>query len=494
MYAIYARQSIERQDSVSIDAQIEQCKSRINSANVKEYSDVGYSGKNIKRPQFEQLLKDVQNGIITTVISYRLDRISRSITDFANLLNLFEKHNVQYISATEQFDTSTPMGRAMIYIVMVFAQLERETIAGRIEDNYRYRAKLGHFMGGNTPFGYSSTRIIIEGKKTSVLVPNDNAILLQKIFDMFTNKENLYSMAKSLNNDGFRTTKGNLWTANAIKRILQNVSPCPADETIYNYLTAKGYEIANSKEDFDGQFGMCIFFKNKNRNQETEIEKQVAVIGLHKPIITSEQYIKAQSLLNAKEPSHTKRSQKSFLAGLLKCEECGFSFGLKSTAKGGKDYAYYYCRSRHSRGLCQNGIYISANELEQVVINDCIKHLDDFLESDLKNAKNKQIVFSKEDEIQAQIDNIISNIGKGNAVVDNLLTTKITALQNQLNEMKADRAKQYTNISYDDLKTMKQQLGAFERLTMNAKISLIRNIVKTVKISKQGDITVNYMF
>ena len=156
MYAIYARQSIERQDSVSIDAQIEQCKSRINSANVKEYSDVGYSGKNIKRPQFEQLLKDVQNGIITTVISYRLDRISRSITDFANLLNLFEKHNVQYISATEQFDTSTPMGRAMIYIVMVFAQLERETIAGRIEDNYRYRAKLGHFMGGNTPFGYSS--------------------------------------------------------------------------------------------------------------------------------------------------------------------------------------------------------------------------------------------------------------------------------------------------------------------------------------------------
>lgn len=494
MYAIYARQSIERQDSVSIEAQFEQCKSRINSTDIKQYSDVGYSGKNIKRPQFEQLIRDVENGVITTVVSYRLDRISRSITDFANLLNLFEKYNVQYISATEQFDTSTPMGRAMIYIVMVFAQLERETIAGRIEDNYRYRAKLGHFMGGNTPFGYSSTKIIINEKKASILVPNDNAVLLEKLFDMFTDKNNLHSMAKTLNSEGYRTAKGNLWTSNSIKRILENISPCPADERTYNYLTAKGYEIANSKEDFNGQFGMCIFFKNKNRNQEAEIEKQVAVIGLHKPIISSEQYIKAQLILNANEPTHTKRSQKSFLAGLLKCEECGYSFGLKSTSKGGKDYAYYYCRSRHSRGLCENSIYISAQDMERIIIRDCIEHLDDFLESDLKKTKKKEFNFSKEDEIQAQIDNIISNIGKGNAIVDNLLTTKITALQNQLNNIKTDRAKQYTDINYDDIKAMKKQLRDFDRLSINAKTSIIRDIVKNVNISKQGDIKVNYTF
>jgi len=494
MFAIYARQSIERQDSVSIETQIEQCKNRISEKDIKVYSDVGYSGKNIKRPQFEQLLKDVERGLVNTVVSYRLDRVSRSITDFANLLQLFEKHNVQYISATEQFDTTSPMGRAMIYIVMVFAQLERETIATRIVDNYRYRAKLGYFMGGNTPFGYSSNRIVIDGKKASVLMPNEDGVILKKIFDLFTDRNSLQSMAKTLNIDGYRTAKGKLWTSNSIKRILENISPCCADEKMYNYLYSKGYEIANNKEDFDGQFGMCLFFKNKNRNQENNIEKQVAVIGLHKPTISSDQFIKTQAILNSNEPKHTKRSQKSFLAGLLKCNDCGFSFGLKTTTKSDKEYAYYYCRGRHSRGLCQNSIYIPADELELIILKDCIKHINNFLESDLKNTKLKQSDFTKESDVQSQIDNLISNIGKGNTIVDNLLTSKITALQSQLEEFKADRKKQYTEINFEDIKAMKRQLKAFNKISINDKTALIRSIVKSASVTSDGDVMVIYNF
>ena len=135
MYAIYARQSIEKKDSVSIEAQIDRCKAYCDGQDYKIYKDAGYSGKNINRPQFSKLLEDIKKGVIKKVISYRLDRISRSIADFSQLLIMFDEYNVDFISATENFDTNSPMGRAMINIVMTFAQLERETIVERVTDN-----------------------------------------------------------------------------------------------------------------------------------------------------------------------------------------------------------------------------------------------------------------------------------------------------------------------------------------------------------------------
>lgn len=109
MIGIYARQSIEKKDSVSIEAQIEKCKAYCGDVECKIYKDAGYSGKNINRPQFTQLLEDIKSGLINKVIAYRLDRISRSIADFSQLLLMFDKYNVKFVSATENFDTDTSM-------------------------------------------------------------------------------------------------------------------------------------------------------------------------------------------------------------------------------------------------------------------------------------------------------------------------------------------------------------------------------------------------
>ena len=98
------------------------------TAGYTEYLDKGYSGSNLQRPDFQRLLDDVKAGNIERIITYRLDRISRSVLDFANLINFFEKYGVSFNSTQEKFDTSTPMGRAMLSITMVFAQLERETV------------------------------------------------------------------------------------------------------------------------------------------------------------------------------------------------------------------------------------------------------------------------------------------------------------------------------------------------------------------------------
>lgn len=109
--AIYARQSIDKKDSISIESQIEFCKYELRGGKCREYQDKGYSGKNTNRPQFQMLVEDIKRGLIAKVVVYKLDRISRSILDFANMMALFQEYNVEFISSTEKFDTSTPMGR-----------------------------------------------------------------------------------------------------------------------------------------------------------------------------------------------------------------------------------------------------------------------------------------------------------------------------------------------------------------------------------------------
>ena len=163
--AIYARQSIDKKDSISIESQIEFCKYELRCGSCREYQDKGYSGKNTDRPQFQMLVEDIKRGLIARVVVYKLDRISRSILDFANMMALFQEYNVEFISSTEKFDTSTPMGRAMLNICIVFAQLERETIQKRVQDAWYARCQRGlvsRWAGGHpTVFGQSLSSLTV---------------------------------------------------------------------------------------------------------------------------------------------------------------------------------------------------------------------------------------------------------------------------------------------------------------------------------------------
>ena len=113
---IYARQSVDRKDSISIESQIDFCKYELKGGSCRVFKDKGYSGKNTDRPEFQKLLGEIRKGKVRRVIVYKLDRISRSILDFANMMELFQEYDVEFVSSTEKFDTSTPMGRAMLNI------------------------------------------------------------------------------------------------------------------------------------------------------------------------------------------------------------------------------------------------------------------------------------------------------------------------------------------------------------------------------------------
>ena len=142
--ALYARKSVERENSISCETQIEYCREMIKpderDEKVIEYIDNGFSGGNINRDGFQDMMREVKHGKISKIIVYRLDRISRSLSDFVNILNVLKEHNVKFISSQESFDTSSTYGEMILKILMVFAEFERQSIIERVTQAYAHRS------------------------------------------------------------------------------------------------------------------------------------------------------------------------------------------------------------------------------------------------------------------------------------------------------------------------------------------------------------------
>ena len=187
---IYARQSVDRKDSISIESQIDFCKYELKGGSCRVFKDKGYSGKNTDRPEFQKLLGEIRKGKVRRVVVYKLDRISRSILDFANMMELFQEYDVEFVSSTEKFDTSTPMGRAMLNICIVFAQLERETIQKRVTDAYYSRCLKGFHMSGQAPYGFDLEPTVVENIRTKMMVADPVAANhVRLMFEMYAEPE-----------------------------------------------------------------------------------------------------------------------------------------------------------------------------------------------------------------------------------------------------------------------------------------------------------------
>lgn len=185
MCAIYTRVSTDNQAEVkfnSCEAQEEKIKAFIKSQEnmeiFKVYSDPGYTGANLNRPALSEMLNDIKECNINLVISYKIDRLTRSPKDFYQIIELFEKCGVDFISVTERFDTSTPSGRLLRNIMLTFAQFERELASERTKDKMSQRAQKGMWNGGFVPFGYKA-----ENKK--LVINDDDATVVRSIYESY---------------------------------------------------------------------------------------------------------------------------------------------------------------------------------------------------------------------------------------------------------------------------------------------------------------------
>jgi site-specific DNA recombinase len=188
------------------------------------YDDGGISGGTLERPALKRLLRDVEAQLIDVVVVYKIDRLSRSLTDFAKLVEVFERHNVTFVSVTQQFNTTTSMGRLTLNILLSFAQFEREVIGERIRDKFAASRKKGMWMGGWPPLGYE-----VEDRR--LVVVEREAALVRWIFDRFAKTGSALTIAHELNAAGEVTKRrqcasgprgGKPWTKGAVYKVLAN--------------------------------------------------------------------------------------------------------------------------------------------------------------------------------------------------------------------------------------------------------------------------------
>lgn len=320
----------EQEDNYSIPEQIERMKKYCESRDwmvYKIYTDSGFSGSSLERPGLQELLKDVENGKLDMVLVYKLDRLSRSQKDTLYLIeDVFDKHDVAFTSMTENFDTSTPFGKAILGVLAVFAQLEREKIKERTMIGKDSLAKEGKWHGGKwVPVGYDYEDGLLK-------VNEYEAMQIKEIADLFLKRTPVRTIATMMTEKGYQHKYGE-WEAKTIRRVLSN----PLN---------------------------IGFIKNRDNLYP----------GIHEPILDQKTFDAIEKIMNERKQKHSPehRAHKTLLGGLLYCKNCGGRYARQSY----RGLYYYTCYSRSKKMKkmikdpnCRNKNY-RAEELDAAILHE----------------------------------------------------------------------------------------------------------------------------
>ncbi|HHY90950.1 MAG TPA: recombinase family protein [Clostridiales bacterium] len=382
--AIYGRKSVFTGKGESVQNQLDACREYALRRNWKviEYFDEGFSGKDTDRPGFQKLLADIEKKKIDYVIFYKLDRISRNMRDILDFIERTTEKGIDFISITENFDTTTPFGRAMLHIAATFAQLEREMLQQRVRDNMLRLSKMGRWLGGNTPTGYRSKRIEYidqyNRKKYMYVLEEipEELQLVKTIYQQYLKLGSLGKVEKYLRENNLKTKNGKYFQRETIKGILKNPVYIQADRLAYEYFQQFGIHIASPVHEFDGIRGVLTYNKNIIKkgcaNKRRDYHEWILVVSNHKGIIPSQDWINIQNQLEKnKKYSCGHKSHRGLLTGLLRCE-CGALMRIKygqKNKKSGKRFYYYVCSQKNTSAETHcNAPNIRGDVIEELVL------------------------------------------------------------------------------------------------------------------------------
>ena len=368
--AIYARQSVDRADSLSIESQIELC-AREAGGGCAVYADRGYSGKNTDRPAFRRLMEDVAAGRVARVIVYRLDRISRSVLDFAGMIDEFRRCGVSFSSTVEKFDTASPIGNAMLMLVMIFAQLERETIQQRVADAYAARSRRGLYMGGRVPYGFALREITLGGVRTRCYAPlAQESAVLRQIFALYAAPEvSLGDVAAQLRAQGVRTRSGAEFTRHRVRDMIVNPIYVRADERVRRFFEQQGAQVVNPPADFIGVHGAYLYSGDSPKRRTASLAGHTLVLAPHEGIVDAALWLRCrEKCLRGRASAGAAHARRTWLAGKLRCACCGYALTVKIGArKRSADVRYYICSFKYAGGGPQPAL--RADEVDALVLD-----------------------------------------------------------------------------------------------------------------------------
>ncbi len=322
--AIYTRKSTTlglEQEFNTLDAQREACEAYIRAqagsgwiALEEHYDDGGFTGANIDRPAFQRLLREVEAGRVDAIVVYKLDRISRSLLDFATVMNRLTKAGVGFVSVTQNFSTTDAVGRMTLNLLATFAEFEREQIGERTRDKISASRRRGKWTGGQLPLGY---RLV--DKKLKLI--EEEAALVREVFRLYLEHRSVLVVSQILSDRGY-TTKHHIaetgrvrepraWTKGDVLAVLR--------QTLYaGFMRSRGELFA----------------------------------GEHESIVDRQTFEVAKATLDAAGGTRTprRRNPEYLLSGILFCARCGAALTAATTRKGGGTYRYYRCVTRDQKG------------------------------------------------------------------------------------------------------------------------------------------------
>lgn len=466
---LYVRVSTQEQakEGYSIEEQITRLKKFCEAHGwivVNIYTDAGYSGGNMERPALQDLIADVKAGKADKVLVYKLDRLSRSQKDTLELIeDIFLANNVDFVSMNENFDTATPFGRAMIGILAVFAQLEREQIKERMSMGREGRAKEGKYIGGGrTPIGYE----YINGE----LVVNEyEAMQVKEIFETYVTGVSIRQLERLFISKGY-THKHGHWTNNTIGDVIEN-------------------ELYIGNVSFAG--------------------KQYK--GIHQPLISQELFDACNKLKEQrKNTNNTNWSRVSILGGLLFCKHCGARYAKNSVKQKGKHYNYYVCYTRRAQSVkmmrgtsCSNKSW-KMEDLDNLVLGEIRKlatdpaYIVEIKEANFSTDEDNKVSLIKKEisNINAERSRLMKLYGKGTFSMEELqeivndLNKQREKLEAQLAELTADKPE----MTVEEVQEIVSDFaGIIERGNLNEQMQLVNSLIDRIEIDNK-DVYIYWKF
>ena len=234
--------------------------------------DNGFSGGNVNREGFQKMMRLVRQGKVSKVIVYKLDRISRSLSDFMKILQGFKDHQVEFVSSQESFDTSSPYGDLIVKILMVFAEFERTSTINRVTQAYAHRSEMGFYMGGRQPYGFELVPAVLHNIKTKKLQPiPSQAEQVRYIFEVYAQESvSLRRLLDLLVAEGKQPLNGSHWTTAKLSTLLKNPIYVKADSDVYDYFDRHGTQIVSDLSLFTGECGAQLYGRTKHDSSSSD--------------------------------------------------------------------------------------------------------------------------------------------------------------------------------------------------------------------------------
>ncbi|MEY8002009.1 recombinase family protein, partial [Clostridium sp. Mt-5] len=518
--AIYSRKSKFTGKGDSIENQIEMCKQYIsnhakNKIQYFIYEDEGFSGSTINRPRFKKLIKDIELKKIDTLVCYRLDRISRNVSDFSSTLELLQNYNVDFVSISEQFDTSTPMGKAMIYIASVFAQLERETIAERVRDNMLELAKAGRWTGGKIPAGFISVRkkykdnLGLEREYSQLEIKEDEMSLVKLLYKKYLELGSLHKLEVYATQNELKSNNGIVFEKSTLKIILQNPIYVKSNIDVINYLESNGWKVYGESDNLHSLLTYNKTEQTIKRGKRIKTLKpdgqKFAAVSSIKGAIEPKLWLEVQYQFDKNRNTFPRlgKTHNALLTGKLKCGYCKeymlVQHGRISKVTGEKLF-YYMCslkRKSHKK-FCDNK-NAKASEIESLVLlslkklginqQEFINRIkNNYSSMDENNANNEKTILNKLlKEKGKQINNLLNILSK-NQDIEDVMIEKIRNIKKECIEIKKKlsaidnnaKRNKLNKLNLDLIRNLLSRCAIIDKLSRNEQKQIIGSLIDVI--------------